>query len=188
MVWQTRKKNTFEQEHLHVYLSFWSSIVLCFKIRHPFHSYMYYRKFLFSFVSLEKFPSLMQDHTHVWSWSPLMVLMFINSCYKHTTLMPFLTKLWITYWSTLSIHTDNNLILEFPVTEKRMIKCKPYMLIVQLYCVCSMPYWRTDDIGLRVAACGSCKRWFHRKCEKIPAAVFSAGKPWSCLNCGYVIG
>ena len=37
---------------------------------------------------------------------------------------------------------DNNLIVEFPVTEKRVIKCKPYTSIVELYCVCRMPYWR----------------------------------------------
>ena len=162
MVWEARKKNTFEQERLHVLLSFWSSIVLFFKIRHPFHSYMYYRNFLFSFVSLEKFPSLTQGHTHVWSWSPLMVLMFINLCYKHTTLKSFLTKLWITYWSTLSIHTDNNLIIEFPVTEKRVIKCKPYMLIVKLYCVCSMPYWRTE----------SWKKWFIASVKKYQLLYF----------------
>ena len=78
---------------------------------------------------------------------------------------------------------DNNLIVEFPVTEKRVIKCKPYTSIVELYCLCRMPYWRTDEIGLRMAECESCKRWFHRKFEKIPAAVFSAGKQWFCLNC-----
>ena len=32
----------------------------------------------------------------------------------------------------------------------------------------------------------SCKRWFHRKCEKILASVFSAGKLWSCLYCQIV--
>ena len=185
---RSSRKNTVEQEHSHVLLSFRSFIVLFFKIRHPFHSFMYYGNLLFSIVSLENFASLTQGHTHVCSCSPLMVLMFINLCYKHTTLMSFLTKLWITYWSALSIRTNNNLILQFTVTEKRVIKCKPYTLIVELYCICSVPYWRTDEIGLRMAACESCKRWFHRKCEKIPAVVFSAGKQWSCLNCRYLIG
>ena len=78
---------------------------------------------------------------------------------------------------------DNNLIVEFPVTAKRVIKCKPYTSIVYLYCVCRMPYWRADEIGLRMAESESCKKWFHRKSEKIPAAVFSAGKQWFCLNC-----
>ena len=73
--------------------------------------------------------------------------------------------------------------VEFLVTEKRVIKCKPYTSTVELYCVCPMPYWRTDEIGLRMAECKSCKRWFHHKCAKISAAVFSAGKQWSCLNC-----
>ena len=41
---------------------------------------------------------------------------------------------------------DNNLMLEFPVTEKRVIKCKPDTSIVELYCVCRMPNWRTDEI------------------------------------------
>ena len=71
---------------------------------------------------------------------------------------------------------DNNLLVEFPVTEKHVIKCKPYKSIVELYCVCRMPYWRTEEIGLRMAECERRKRWFHRKCEKIPVAVFSAGK------------
>ena len=82
----------------------------------------------------------------------------------------------------LSTCFDNNLLVEFAVTGKRVIRCKPYTSIVELYCVCRMPYWRTDEIGLRMEECESCKRWFHRKCEKIPAAVFSAGKQWSCLN------
>ena len=71
---------------------------------------------------------------------------------------------------------DNNLIEEFPITKKRVIKCKPYTSIVELYCVCRMHYWRTDEVGLRMAQFKSCKTWFHRKCEKIPATVFSAGK------------
>ena len=77
---------------------------------------------------------------------------------------------------------DNNLIVKFPVTEKRVVKCKPYTSIVELYFICRMPYWRTDEIG-RMAECESCKRWFHRKSEKIAAAVFSAGKQWFCLTC-----
>ena len=77
---------------------------------------------------------------------------------------------------------DNKLMVEFPVTEKCVIKCKPYTSIVELYCVCRMPYWRTDEIGLRMAECKSCERWFHCNCEKIPAAAFSAGKKWFCLN------
>ena len=77
---------------------------------------------------------------------------------------------------------DNNLIVKFPVTEKRVVKCKPYTSIVELYSVCRMPYWRTEEIG-RMAECESCKRWFHRKSEKIAAAVFSDGKQWFCLTC-----
>ena len=34
---------------------------------------------------------------------------------------------------------DNNLMAEFPIREKRVIKCKPYTSIVELYCVCRMP-------------------------------------------------
>ena len=71
---------------------------------------------------------------------------------------------------------DNNLIVEFPVTEKRVSKCKTYTSIVELYCVCCMPKWRTDEMGLWMVGCESCKRWFHCKCEKIAATVFSAGK------------
>ena len=78
---------------------------------------------------------------------------------------------------------NKTLMLEFPVTEKPAINCKPYTSIVELYCVCRMPYWRTDEIGLRMAECKNCKRWLHRKCEKIQAAVFSTGKPWHCLYC-----
>ena len=74
-------------------------------------------------------------------------------------------------------------MVQFLVTEKRVIKCKPYTSIVELYCVCRMPYWRTDEIGLRMAECESCNRWFHRRCEKIPAAVFSTRKSWFCLYC-----
>ena len=59
-----------------------------------------------------------------------------------------------------------NLIVEFPVTEKRVIKCKPYASIDELYCVCRILYWKTDEIGLRMTECESCKRWFHGKCEK----------------------
>ena len=74
-------------------------------------------------------------------------------------------------------------MVQFLVTEKRVIKCKPYTSIVELYCVCRMPYWRKDEIGLRMAECESCNRWFHRRCEKIPAAVFSTRKSWFCLYC-----
>ena len=86
------------------------------------------------------------------------------------------------------MHTDNNLTLEFPVKEKRVIKCKPYTLIVELYCVCSMPYWRTDDIRLRMAAAKVVKDGFTANVKKIPTVAFSAGKQWSCLNCRYLIG
>ena len=41
---------------------------------------------------------------------------------------------------------NNNYMLEFPVIEKRVIKCKPDTSIVELYCVCRMPNWRTDEI------------------------------------------
>ena len=64
------------------------------------------------------------------------------------------------------------------ITEKRVIKWKPYTSIIELYCVCCMPYWRTDEIGLWMADCESFKRRFHRKCEEILAFVFSVGKPW----------
>ena len=58
---------------------------------------------------------------------------------------------------------DNNLMVEFPVTETLAIKCKLYTSIVELYCACRLPYWRIDEIGLRMAECESCKRWFHRR-------------------------
>ena len=61
---------------------------------------------------------------------------------------------------------DNNLMAEFPVTEKRVIQYKPYTSIVELYYVCRMHYWRTDKIALRMVECRSCKRWFYRRCEK----------------------
>ena len=35
-------------------------------------------------------------------------------------------------------------MVEFPVTEACVIKCKHYTSIVELYCVCRMPYWRAD--------------------------------------------
>ena len=76
---------------------------------------------------------------------------------------------------------DNNLMVTIPVTETRVIKGKPYMSIAELYCVCSMSYWRIDEIVLRMVECESCKRCFHRRSEKIPSAVFSNGKPWYCL-------
>ena len=56
---------------------------------------------------------------------------------------------------------DNNLMVEFPLTETRAIKCKLYTSIVELYCACCLPYWRIDEIGLRMAECENCKRWFH---------------------------
>ena len=71
-------------------------------------------------------------------------------------------------------------MVEFPVTEKRVIKFKPYTSIVKLYCVCRTPYWRTDEIALRMAERESCKRWFHRRCEKL-----LAGKPLNCLYCRF---
>ena len=46
---------------------------------------------------------------------------------------------------------DNKIMVEFPVTKKCVIKCRSYTSIVELYCVCSMPCWRTDEIGLRMA-------------------------------------
>ena len=60
---------------------------------------------------------------------------------------------------------------EFRVTEKRVIKCKPYTSTVELFYA-----GETGETGLRMAECESYKKWFHSRCEKIPAAVFSARK------------
>ena len=144
---------------------------------------MYYCNFLFSFVSLENFPSLTQS----------LKLFPLNGSHVYQLVLQahnfdVISNKTMDYTLIDIVNTDNNLRLEFPVTEKHVIKCKPYMYIVELYCLCSMPYWRTDKIGLRMAACKNCKRWFHRKCGKIPAAVFSTGKQWCCLNCRYLIG
>ena len=48
----------------------------------------------------------------------------------------------------------NNLMVALSVTEK----CKYFRFIVEQYCVCCMPYWRTDKIGTRMAECECCKR------------------------------
>ena len=70
---------------------------------------------------------------------------------------------------------------EFPVTEKRLIKLNPTHQLSNCPTVCSMPYWRTDKTGLTMTECESYKKWFHCSCEKILGALFSTGKPWSCL-------
>ena len=51
-----------------------------------------------------------------------------------------------------------------PKDNKKRLRCKSVDLIVELYCVCRMPYSREQE---DMAECSNCLEWFHRGCEII---------------------
>ena len=77
----------------------------------------------------------------------------------------------------------------FPSTLKRVKRCRQIMSYIGIYCVCRRPFYEEDleeDKGLFMACCCSCEEWFHRRCEKIPVAVFKDDqetRKWRCSSC-----
>ena len=78
-----------------------------------------------------------------------------------------------------------NEIIEFQAkTIDRRAGAKTYQYDV--YCSCRIPEKIWDDARDSMAACDSCHEWFHKGCEKVPAAVFKdkTGKTtWNCSSC-----
>ena len=70
-------------------------------------------------------------------------------------------------------------ISPFPGSKRQIsadIKCT---LNYPLFCSCRMP--ETNETGM--AQCAQCNEWFHRKCHKIPRAVFTKKESWHCDTC-----
>ena len=55
---------------------------------------------------------------------------------------------------------------------------------VELFCSCRMPYEKPKSEADLMAQCGSCKEWFHQRCEKIALEIFKAsGINFFCSSC-----
>ena len=55
---------------------------------------------------------------------------------------------------------------------------------VELFCSCRMPYEKPKSEADLMAQCGSCKEWFHQRCEKIALEIFKAsGMNFLCAMC-----
>ena len=55
---------------------------------------------------------------------------------------------------------------------------------IELFCSCRMPYEKPKSEADLMAQCGSCKEWFHQRCEKIALEIFKAsGMNFLCAMC-----
>ena len=55
---------------------------------------------------------------------------------------------------------------------------------VELFCSCRMPYEKPKSEADLMAQCGSCKEWFHQRCEKIALEIFkTSGMSFLCALC-----
>lgn len=73
----------------------------------------------------------------------------------------------------------------FPLSKLRQNKAKKKTLKMKLFCSCRMP-WDAADEGIpekQMAQCDSCKKWYHRSCEKIPELVYITNCFWKCTYC-----
>ncbi|XP_028410162.1 uncharacterized protein LOC114532775 [Dendronephthya gigantea] len=69
-----------------------------------------------------------------------------------------------------------------PGSEIVLSKRKFYT--VELFCSCRMPYEKPKSEADLMAQCGSCKEWFHQRCEKIALEIFKAsGMNFLCALC-----
>ena len=62
----------------------------------------------------------------------------------------------------------------FPTIENNVVKCKSKSISLELHCSCHQP-WFSKDATVQfkqMAECGSCRKWFHRICKRIPREIF----------------
>ena len=69
----------------------------------------------------------------------------------------------------------------FPTTKNNVAKCKSKSISPELYCS-----WFSKDATVekkQMPECGSCRKWFHRMCERIPWEIFEGESiEWNCLS------
>ena len=65
-----------------------------------------------------------------------------------------------------------------------VVVCRRKYYTVELFCSCRMPYEKPKSEADLMAQCGSCKEWFHQRCEKIALEIFKAsGMNFLCAMC-----
>ena len=60
----------------------------------------------------------------------------------------------------------------FPTITGEVVRCDTATSNKELYCLCRVPYVPPTDERYKMAQCSQCREWYHRVCEKIPAAAF----------------
>ena len=85
-----------------------------------------------------------------------------NSTYDSVALRPHLIKC-----------LTSGRIVPFPKIEgKRVVRCKPSTHTVEIFCSCRTPWTAQRNSSYDMAQCCLCSGWYHKRCEKIPLAVF----------------
>ena len=97
-----------------------------------------------------------------------------NSTYDSAALRPHLIKC-----------LTSGRISPFPKIEgKRVVRCKPSTHTVEIFCSCRTPWTAQRNSSYDMAQCCMCSEWYHKRCEKIPLAVFcEKQKTWFCRGC-----
>ena len=97
-----------------------------------------------------------------------------NSTYDSAALRPHLIKC-----------LKSGRISPFPKIEgKRVVRCKPSTHTVEIFCSCRTPWTAQRNSSYDMAQCYMCSEWYHKRCEKIPLAVFcEKQKTWFCRGC-----
>ena len=80
---------------------------------------------------------------------------------------------------------SSGIFTPFPLSNQPHSKSKKKTLKLKLFCSCRMPWDAADEEipEKQMAQCDSCKKWYHRSCEKIPELVYSANCFWKCTYC-----
>ena len=75
----------------------------------------------------------------------------------------------------------------FPRSHKHTKLSKGHIIYVDIYCICSSPFYEEDskrDENLFMAECVKCGEWYHKICLGIPSRVFTNVKvEWKCMRC-----
>ena len=84
---------------------------------------------------------------------------------------------------------QSRLITPFPTTNKRTKHGRKTYNSIKLYCICRMPYFKSDpdnDKGFFMICCSVCEEWYHKKCESVHSLIFkdeTKAKNWRCRRC-----
>ena len=54
---------------------------------------------------------------------------------------------------------------------------------VNVYCICRLPWSKSDVSHGCLVQCSQCSEWFHENCENIPHCVFQQCIQWFCSYC-----